>query len=328
MAFERWSGIVAELDDVLLPETTLRNGRYRILSFLSSGGFGIAYLARDADGREVVIKECFVPEFCRRTYGLVVPRSDQHRLNFQKALAGFLQEASVLATLTHPNIVRAHRAFRENDTAYIVLDLIKGQDLHERLTTGKTSLAPSQLVRMATRMVSALGHVHDRGFLHCDVAPDNICIGTDGEPVLIDFGSARPCLNGASEPYAGFSMVKDGYSPHELYTPKAACGPSSDLYSLGATLCHAISGTAPADGQSRLTALVDGLPDPLPPLAGRIPGYPPGFLASIDRAMAVRASDRFATAKDWLRAMARPEPTPLPSAATQSARLDSLRLRA
>jgi serine/threonine protein kinase len=316
MAFDRWTdgGLETDLDDVLLPGTLLCKGKYHIQSFLSAGGFGITYLARDSQGRDLILKECFVPDFCRRSQGRVVPRSEAHKSNLKRAVASFLDEAQTISTLSHANIVRAHEAFEENDTAYVVLDFIKGHDLQEIIDDKKTSLSPAQLVGMAQRLISALSHVHGRGLLHCDVSPDNFCVASNGEPILIDFGSARRHIDGVGQPHAGFSMVKDGYSPPEFYTPNAACGPYSDVYSLGATLYHAVTGVVPIDGQTRLTAMIDGKPDPLMPVRGRITGYPSAFLASIDRAMSVRAGVRFASAKDWLRALAQPAPEAPPKA--------------
>jgi serine/threonine protein kinase len=316
MAFDRWTdgGLETDLDDVLLPGTLLCKGKYLIQSFLSAGGFGITYLARDSQGRDLVLKECFVPDFCRRSQGRVVPRSEAHRSNLKRAIASFLDEAQTISTLSHANIVRAYEAFEENDTAYVVLDFIKGHDLQEIIDDKKTSLSPAQLVGMAQRLISALSHVHGRGLLHCDVSPDNVCVASTGEPILIDFGSARRHVDGVGQPHVGFSMVKDGYSPPEFYTPNAACGPASDVYSLGATLYHAITGTVPVDGQTRLTALIEGMPDPLLPLRGRISGYSASLLASIDRAMSVSATVRFASAKDWLRALAQPAPEAPPKA--------------
>ena len=310
MAFDRWSdgGLVTDLEDVLLPGTLLRNGRYHIQSFLSAGGFGITYLARDTQGRDLVLKECFVPAFCRRSQGRVVPRSEAHKQNLRRAVASFVDEARILATLSHANIIRAHEAFEENDTAYVVLDYIKGHDLQEVFDGHKASLAPAQIMAIGQRLISALVHVHGRGLLHCDVSPDNVCLGGNGDPILIDFGSARRHIDGVGQPYAGFCMVKDGYSPPEFYTHNAECGPSSDLYSLGATLYQAVSGLVPVDAETRQTAQIDGRPDPLAPLRGRISGYPAAFLASVDRAMSVRPPARFASAKDWLRALAQPAP--------------------
>jgi serine/threonine protein kinase len=306
MAFDRWSdtGIVADLDDVLLPGTVLKNGQYLIRSFLGSGGFGNTYLASDPHNRAVVLKECFVPELCRRQQGHVLPRSEAHRLNLSKVIRSFLDEGALLASLSHPNIVRAHQAFQENGSAYVVLDYVKGHDLQDLIDTDSPVLTPTRIVAMTRKLVSALGHLHDRGWLHCDISPDNVCLRNDEDPVLIDFGSARKCVDGIGQPNAGFSMVKDGYSPHELYAPDAPCGPHSDIYALGATLYHAVSGVAPVDSQTRRTALIEGRPDPLPRLVGRAQGYPAGVLASIDTALSVRVAGRHASAQAWLRTLA------------------------
>jgi hypothetical protein len=310
MAFDRWSdGVpVSELEDVLLPGTLLKGGQYRIRSFLNAGGLGVAYLAQDRNLRDIVLKECFVPEFCRRSQGRVIPRSEAHRQNLRKVVTSFLDEATLLSGLSHPNVIRAHEAFEENDTAYVVLDFVKGRDLQETIDDPQARLAPADLVGIAQRLISALAHVHGRGLLHCDISPDNVCLGPRNEPVLIDFGSARPVVNGVALPHDGFSMVKDGYSPPEFYTATADRVLQSDVYALGATLHHAVSGVAPVDSQTRLTALVDGRADPLLPLRGRVAGFPAAFLASVDRAMAVDPGHRFASAKDWLRALAQPAP--------------------
>lgn len=310
MAFDRWSDgvLVTELEDVLLPGALLKGGQYRIRSFLNAGGLGVAYLAQDRNLRDVVLKECFVPEFCRRSQGRVIPRSEAHRQNLRKAITSFLDEAKLLSGLSHANVIRAHEAFEDNDTAYVVLDYVKGRDLQETIDDPQACLTPSVLVGIAQRLISALAHVHGRGLLHCDISPDNVCLGPRSEPVLIDFGSARPFVNGVALPHDGFCLVKDGYSPPEFYTMTADRTPQSDIYALGATLHHAVSSSIPVDSQTRLTAHVDGRPDPVLPLRGRVTGFPAAFLASIDRAMAIDPGHRFATAKDWLRALAQPAP--------------------
>lgn len=302
----------AELDDVLMPGTRLQGGRYGIRSFLCSGGFGNTYLARDAAGREVVVKECFVPAFNRRSQSQVLCRSEVQRQSHARVMRSLLDEAAALDCLSHPNIVRGLEAFQENGTAYLVLDRVPGTDLQQLAETAPDRLTPDQVVQLARQLVSALVHVHAQGLLHCDIAPDNVCVTPQGTPVLIDFGSARRCVRGVSEPHDGFTMVKDGYSPPELYTPRAALGPQADIYALGATLYLAIRGKVPVDSQSRRTARIDGLADPLAPLAGTDPRYPAAFLASIDRALSVRAAARYASARDWLAALdaAQDEATP------------------
>jgi serine/threonine protein kinase len=308
MAFDRLSGSASETEciDELLPGTFLLQGQYRISRFLNSGGFGITYIGRDSLLRDVVVKECFVEAFCARNQSTVQPRSDLARPHLQRAIASFREEARILALMSHPNIVRIHQLFEENGTSYMALDYVTGHDLVEIVDEKKAILTPAQIVKMAERLISALSHIHDRQHVHCDVSPDNICVSPTGEPVLIDFGAARRMVDGVAQKHAGFSLVKDGYSPPELYQTNGAVGPESDIYALAASLYYAITGKAPVDGETRLRALVADRPDPLITLAGVIPGYPPGFLATIDKAMSVEPSARFRAAKAWLRAMATP----------------------
>jgi len=308
MAFDRYSGSQNETDCIagLLPGKQLQNGHYRISRFRNSGGFGITYIARDALNRDVVLKECYVESFCRRENSTVLPRSDTARQHLQRALACFGEEARILAMMNHPNIVRIHQLFEENGTSYMALDYISGHDLVEIVDEKKSMLTPGQIVRMSERLISALSHIHDRGVIHCDVSPDNICVTPAGEPVLIDFGAARHVVDGVVQRHAGFTLVKDGYSPPELYQTNGVCAVQSDVYSLAASLYYAITGRAPIDGETRLRAVIADRPDPLITLAGAVPGYPPGFLATIDKAMSVEPDERFASAKTWLRRMATP----------------------
>lgn len=309
MAFDTTEPLAhTEFGDELLPGTKLFHGQYRISRFINCGGFGITYLATDSLDREVVIKECFSSTFCRRSETRVRARSQGTRDHMSKIVKSFLNEARSLASLTHPNIVGVHQVFEDNDTAYMVLDYIRGHDLLEILEEKRAELTPDQIVGIATKLVSAIGYIHDNGLLHCDISPDNIFINQDGEPILIDFGAARRSASGEAQKYSGLSVVKDGYSPHELYASTGASGPWSDIYSLAASLYHAMTGTAPENCQTRLGAMAEKRPDPVRPLAGSVTGYPRGFLESVDKAMSVVPAARFQTAEDWLRALPQPDP--------------------
>jgi serine/threonine protein kinase len=289
----------SDYSDELLPGTSLFHGQYRITRFINSGGFGITYLAKDSLDRDVVIKECFSSTFCRRADTRVRARSLGTREHLSKIVKGFLNEARSLASLNHPNIVGVHQVFEENDTAYMAMDYIRGQDLFEIIEESKRRLTPDQIVGITGKLVSALGYIHGRGLLHCDISPDNIFLNEAGEPILIDFGAARKSAAGEAAKYSGLSVVKDGYSPHEMYTAGGNSGTWSDIYALAASLYHVITGIAPVNCQMRLGAMAEKRPDPLKPLAGTVAGYPRGFLESLDRAMAVMPATRFQTAAEW-----------------------------
>ena len=285
----------------LEPGAKLLRGQYEILRFLSNGGFGITYLARDSLERDVVIKECFPGALCRRNGDLVEPNDPALKEDLRAIIDLFIQEARNHARLVHPNIVDVHQVFEDNDTAYIAMDLIRGCDLLDYVENPDTESGPDFIVQVTEKMLSAVSFIHQSGMLHRDISPDNILIDENGDPVLIDFGAAREQAANKSAALLTLRVIKDGYSPHEFYVRGAEQDPSSDLYVLAATLYHAISGERPVDGQSRLSAFNNGQDDPYEPLTGRFEGYPEGFLEAIDKAMEVHATDRLQTALDWLR---------------------------
>lgn len=305
MALDRLcTRVEATRNQGLLPGSTLLNGTYVITATLNSGGFGMIYLAKDALDQVVVLKECFPTTFCYRDGLAVMPRGQDESARFDVIRRCFRNEAKVLATLAHPNIVRAHRVFEDNGTDYMALDRLHGTDLLDLMDAGTRSFSSGEVIDLAQKLIGAVGYLHRIGLLHCDISPDNIVLTPSGEPVLIDFGAARAVVPQPGQAYVGPRVVKDGYSPPEQYLPCASLGPSSDLYAVAASLYHLISGTLPESADLRLAASNNGKPDPCRPLAGSIAGFPAGFLESIDKAMKVVASERFASAADWLCALA------------------------
>lgn len=286
--------------DDLKQGTTLLGGHYTILGFLNSGGFGITYLAKDALDRTVVIKECFPNALCRRSTTIVRARSRKHQADLQNFVQRFIDEARSLAMLVHPNIVGVHQVFEDNDTAYMAIDYIAGKDLLDVLDSTDRAFTPAQIVEMLKKMLSAVEFIHQAGILHRDISPDNILLDGKGNPVLIDFGAASEKGIQGTRVLTGRRVVKDGYSPQEFYLTGAQQSPASDIYALGATFYHVITGKAPPESQRRLAKVAEGGTDPYEPLDGRFEGYPPRFLASIDKALRVLSKDRIPSAADWL----------------------------
>ncbi|RYE50079.1 MAG: serine/threonine protein kinase [Hyphomicrobiales bacterium] len=290
---------IAASQDELPPGAVLFHGQYVINSVLASGGFGITYCARDHAGQDVVIKECFSGAHCRRFNASVRPRSAGSQRELSKLLKCFLKEARSLSSLTHPNVVRVHQVFQENDTAYMVMERIRGNDLLDIIDSG-AQRTPAWMVTLSVKMIAALAYIHEHDILHRDISPDNIFINQENEPVLIDFGAASWISDGNAQRASALTVVKDGYSPHELYFQGGNVGRWTDVYSLGASLYHAITGLAPLDSQTRIAARAERAADPLAPLAGNHPGYPAGFLESIDKALSLFPADRYQTAESWL----------------------------
>lgn len=286
--------------DELKPGTRLLRGQFTIDSFLNAGGFGITYLARDSLDRRVVVKECFPASFCRRAETMVAPRTRQRTEEFRSIVKLFLQEAFTLSRLDHPNIVKVHQVFEDNDTAYLAMDYIEGPDLLETVEGTAPALLPGQIMPLLTQMLDAVGYIHAQGVLHRDISPDNILLDrAAGRPVLIDFGAARKDVTRKSRALSGLRVVKDGYSPQEFYISGSTQTASSDLYALAASFSHLITRETPKTSQERLSAIANRLGDPHVPLLGRVKGYPEPFLAAIDKAMAIFPRDRLQSAAEW-----------------------------
>jgi serine/threonine protein kinase len=286
--------------DELAPGTKLLFGQFTIESFVNSGGFGIVYIARDSLDRQVVIKECFPSVFCRRIGTTVGARSRAQQDEFRSAVKHFVQEAQTLAQLDHPNIIKVHHVFEDNETAYMAMDYIDGPDLLQTVEGSARPLTPREIMSFLNTMLDALGHVHAQGLLHRDISPDNILLDrASGQPILIDFGASRKEVTRKSRAVSGLRVVKDGYSPQEFYVHGSKQTPSSDLYALGASFYHLISGETPKTSQERLSAIASREGDPLRPLSGRFRTYPRAFLQAIDKAMALFPRDRLQSVEDW-----------------------------
>lgn len=289
-----------EFTGELQPGTTLLHGQYTIESFLNSGGFGMTYLARDSLDRTVVIKECFPASFCCRSDLAVRARSRAHQSEFKSIVRLFVLEARRLSKLKHPNIVGVHQVFEDNETAYMALDFVDGQDLLEIVELKQRKLGPEDIRKVLLKILAAIGFMHERNILHRDISPDNILLDVLDNPVLIDFGAAREEVSKVSRALSALLVIKDGYSPQEFYIAGGEQGPPSDLYALGATFHHLITGQAPPNSQARLAAIAADQPDPYKSLINRAPGYERSFLAAIDRALEVFPKDRMQTAAEWL----------------------------
>ncbi len=290
----------ADVAQGLRPGVVLNNGQFKITKFLASGGFGITYLALDSLDRTVVVKECFPAALCRRQGNLVVPLSTTSQDQFMSVVRLFVREAKAMSKLVHPGIVGVHQIFEDNDTAYMALDLVDGCDLMDVIEQKAIDATPDRVVRWLRHVLDAVEFIHAHDVLHRDISPDNILIDADDMPILIDFGAAREHATKASRALTTLRVVKDGYSPQEFYVEGSAQNSSSDLYALGATFYHLITGEAPPNSQARLAALAEKRDDPYVPLRGRMKGYPDGFLVALDLALAVLPSARLQSAQAWI----------------------------
>ncbi|MEM9910727.1 MAG: serine/threonine-protein kinase [Pseudomonadota bacterium] len=286
---------------VELPANTdLLRGQYKILRCLSQGGFGITYLAQDSLQREVVLKECFAAQLCTRD-GLDVRLLDDVRTrDFGNLLAHFKKEAYRLAALDHPGIVSVHQVFAENQTAYMAMDYCRGNDLFTVVDETPERMTEDLMKEFLCQALLSINYTHERGFLHRDIAPDNFLLDGNDHAILIDYGSAADIVQNNKPNATRLLAVKDGYSPFEFYASSDAQDASSDLYSLGATLHFMITGDAPPNSQSRLSAVSSGEPDPFEKLTELDWDVSQSFLDPINQALSLHQRDRLRSAAEWL----------------------------
>ncbi|MBR3903292.1 MAG: serine/threonine protein kinase, partial [Akkermansia sp.] len=300
------TGLEELADEQFLPDGTLLNrGTYRIIlevrdderkpdgsprkKPIGQGGFGITYLAEDVKlNRKVIIKENFPKDFVVRLRNLNVVSRKQGRPDdpYGTLRDNFLKEAKIIAAVKerHPNIVDVVTFFEDFNTSYFVMPYIEGESLRKCLEGRGWDEASAR--ELLEGLLGGVAYLHELGVLHLDIKPDNILMNKGIVPVLIDFGASLSTLlpNGAM----AFSA---GYAPPEqcAYERLSELGPWTDLYALGATMHHIITGTRP-NPQSR----------PLSEQVKSYPGFSRAFLASIDKAMHPEIRHRWQSAREWL----------------------------
>nr|WP_315182532.1 protein kinase [uncultured Albidiferax sp.] len=225
---------------------------YQIQSVLGSGGFGITYLARDDNlDLTVAIKEYFPSGLVARGENHAVAVREGHhsaQAKYDWGLQRFLDEARALASFRHPNIVRVLRYFKQNDSAYIVMEYEVGQRL-KRWVPNQAPLTRDALLSIVHPLLDGLDAVHQTGFLHRDIKPDNIYVRADGTPVLLDFGAARR----VSSDSAMTNIISPGFAPFEQYHSQGKQGAWTDIYSLGAVMYWMTTGEKPTESAARVT---------------------------------------------------------------------------
>jgi serine/threonine protein kinase len=267
---------------VLAPDAILQN-RYRIVRQLGRGGMGAVYEAIDQRLDAVVaLKETF---------------SVDDRLRRQ-----FEQEARLLAQLHHPALPRVSDYFTEGDRAFLVMQFIAGVDLAEIIAAQPGPLPRNQVIAWADQLLDALIYLHtrERQIIHRDIKPHNLKVTAHGQIALLDFGLAKALttdLSGSNSSTSIFGYTRR-YSPLEQIQDQGTT-PQSDIYALGATLYHLLTGVKPQDALARAAALANSKSDPLRPANEVHRAVGPEIAAILCRAMALSPEDRYATAVDF-----------------------------
>jgi serine/threonine protein kinase len=245
-----------------LDRGALLAGDYRIMEVMESDEIAISYKAEDVNlGVAVLLKEFAPAEYiARKTDGTLAPRAAKPGEAYDVARARFLREAQTLVHFRHPNIVRAHRMFEANQTAYIVLDYEQAETFDAWLSGLRRRPTQAELDRLVVPLLGALDHVHASGYVHGDIRTGTLLIRSNGTPVLVHFANAAPV-----------DQVKA----------------VADLGAVAALLCLAVTGKAPRQGREHLAAIKAS------------DGYRAEFLEAIARVLAAPTQDRPQSVSDW-----------------------------
>ena len=274
-------------DDKVMTPGTVVGTRYEISKLIGQGGFSMTYLAID---KQLMDYPCVVKELLL-----------SHHAN-ELAVTLFKREAQVLLKLDHKHVPKVHACFEEHGRLFLVQDFVEGETLDSKLVRdGPLSEARVRDIVLQLLDVLEYLHGHEPRVIHRDIKPANLIAKPDGSIVLIDFGAVREALGGSDS--AGQTQISSaGYSPHEQYIGHA--GPASDIYALGATALHLVSGVHPRDWHDPATGRFS--------FGGKLP-CSPKFAAVIER-MVADLPQRFQSAQS-VRAALQVDDSPTTTAA-------------
>lgn len=238
----------------VLPAFSLINNRYLVGRVLGKGGFGVTYIAKDIVSNNIyAIKEYMPSEYSTRCNGTqnIVPFSDNRaRSIFIHGREKFVKEAGTLLKLSNnPTVVDILDYFEQNNTAYIVMEYLDGQNLRELARNSGGKIDSDFMKNVFVTVASSLMEIHRKKILHRDLSPENIIYTNDGRIKLIDFGAARSYVITQNK---GMSiLLKPGFAPPEQYDSQGNQGPWSDVYALCATFYTLVSGKPLVDALFR-----------------------------------------------------------------------------
>ncbi len=282
----------------LTPGQMIRD-RYWVIRLLGPGGMSANYETVDT----VLNVRCFLKEMVPYP-GTCGDGLDQLREQFQ-------QEARLLAELRHPNLPRVTDHFDDDGNVYLVMDFIQGQRL-DQIIAHSEQISEDKVLEWTRQLMEALAYCHSQGVIHRDIKPQNVIITPQGQAILVDFGLAK--LVDPDNPRTRTAMRGLGtpeYAPPEQYdTKKGYTDPRTDIYSLGATLYHALVGEPPPALSERVVN-----PTSLIPMRQRTAGISRSVDRSVMKAMSLQPSRRFQSIAEMHKAMFG---SPLPKEAVAS----------
>ena len=275
----------SETKSRLTPDTILQS-RYRVLRHLGNGGMGAVYQAVDLRlGHTVALKQTLTADV--------------------ELWKHFEQEARLLAQLNHPVLPRVTDYFTEGNRAFFVMQFIDGLDLAEIIAQQPGPFPQKAVIAWADQLLDALIylHSHARQIIHRDIKPHNLKVTPTGQIALLDFGLAK---SGGLNSHLESSHSVFGYTPR--YAPleqiqDLGTSPRSDIYALGATLYHLLTGIKPPDALTRAAALISAKSNPLRPANEINSAVGPELAAILSKAMAQNPDERYPSALEFREAL-------------------------
>jgi len=294
-----------------LPVGTVLHGQYMVGKVLGQGGFGITYLGWDQNlETTIAIKEYFPRGHVNResAYSIMVSSFDREKdPQFQSNKRRFIQEARVLAKLEDiPQVVRVKNFFEENNTAYIIMEYIKGRDLRQYVQDQGGKLTPQETFRLIKPTMEALTQVHAAGLVHRDISPDNIMLLPNGKTKLLDFGAVRYVEAAGKNQALSRStqaILKHGFAPIEQYQSRGSLGPWTDVYALCATIYYCLTGEIPPEAGELIM-------DDISLDWGTIPGLTEQLRTALEKGFALRPADRTSSVEELYQGLFENVPPP------------------
>lgn len=244
---------------------------------------GTVYGGFDLHGRRRVAIKILSPDHCRKA----------------KSVARFEREASLLATLRHPNIVQILATGRRGALPYIVMELLEGRTLLDELTAIGGKLPPTEVLPIVRQVCSGLSFFHHNGLVHRDIKPQNLFLGPDGHLTILDLGVVRD-KSAPSLTKPGAMVGTPYYMAPELITGTQEIDHRADLYALGALVFELFCGRPPFLGANNFEVLRMHRTEPVPNASELSPFVPKQVSAILSKALAKAPEDRHQSAQEFL----------------------------
>ncbi len=268
-------------------------GRYVILDRIGSGSMGRVYKAHHVMMDRIVALKIISPEISSN----------------ERVVARFQREMKLVGRLDHPNVVRAYDADQVQRVLFIVMEYVPGYSLGDRLKRGP--IPPAEMLEYAAQAAQGLAHAHEQGIVHRDIKPSNILLSKEGRIKILDLGLGVLMENDTSATFATADGIAVGTV--DYMSPEQACGREvdgrSDVYGLGCAMYHLMTGKLPFPGTSPIERLGKRISGRHVPITEHLPDLPSSVVRLMDKMMAHKPGERFASAgelSDALRSLLRP----------------------